>query len=228
VAHEVKNPLSSIKSIAQVMREDEGVSREYGRDLDLITGEVDRLSRSVSQLLSFSRPAVVAASAARAREIIAGVLALVQAEVDERAVHLSLQLAANPLLDGETTAALKEVLANLVLNAVQAVERGGQVRIESRTAADGRLQIAVSDDGAGIPPGMQERVFEPFFTTKQRGTGLGLAIVARRVREMGGTITLKSPVHDGRGTRFELVLPVAAPSLEPEVSVSTQNSKLEV
>jgi signal transduction histidine kinase len=223
IAHEVKNPLSSIKSIAQVMREDETVSGEYGRDLDLIAGEVDRLSRSVSQLLSFSRPAAVASSSAHLREIVDGVLALARAEIDERGAQISLRLTADPLLDGETAAALKEVLANLVLNAAQAIERGGSITIESSAAGDGKLRVAVVDDGLGIPPAMQERVFEPFFTTKQRGTGLGLAIIARRVRELEGTMTLYSPARDGRGTRFELTLPVETSHTELPVSSSTYN-----
>lgn len=214
VAHEVKNPLSSIKSIAQVMREDEAVSREYGRDLDLITGEIDRLNRSVSQLLSFSRPAVVAASSAHLQEIVDSVLALARAEIDERAVNVSSRLTANLLLDGETAAALKEILVNLVLNAVQAIERGGKIEIESNYVAESKLCLAVTDNGLGIPRAMQEKVFEPFFTTKQRGTGLGLAIVARRVRELEGNIIIKSPVSDERGTRFELTLPLRSSGTE--------------
>lgn len=216
VAHEVKNPLSSIKSIAQVMREDDAVSREYGRDLDLITGEIDRLNRSVSQLLSFSRPAVVAASSAHLQEIVESVLALGRAEIDEREVRAALHLTADPLLDGETSAALKETLVNLILNAVQAVERGGRIEIESSTT-DGKLLLAVTDNGLGIPRAMQEKIFEPFFTTKQRGTGLGLAIVARRVRELEGRITVKSPVTGERGTRFELTLPLRTASTELKI-----------
>jgi signal transduction histidine kinase len=218
VAHEVKNPLSSIKSIAQVMREDEAVRREYGRDLDLITGEIDRLSRSVSQLLSFSRPAVVAASSAPLREIIDIVLALARAEIDEREVSISLCLTADPMLDGAAVAALKEILVNLLLNAVQAVERGGKIEIESGQTADDELRLTVTDNGLGIPRAMQEKVFEPFFTTKQRGTGLGLAIVARRVRELDGSIALQSPAADGRGTRFELTLPIRSAGTEAEVA----------
>ena len=227
VAHEVKNPLSSIKSIAQVMREDEAVSREYGRDLDLITSEIDRLNRSVSQLLSFSRPAVVAASSARLREIVESVLALARAEIDERAVNVSSHLAADPLLNGETVAMLKEILANLLLNAVQAVERGGKIEIESSEAEDHALRVTVTDDGLGIPRAMQEKVFEPFFTTKQRGTGLGLAIVARRVRELEGKITLKSPISDARGTRFELTLPMRSASVESPASSAAHNMERE-
>jgi signal transduction histidine kinase len=218
VAHEVKNPLSAIKSIAQVMREDERVSREYARDLDLITGEVDRLNGAVSQLLSFSRPSGVTGAPARLSEIVESALALTRSEAERRAVAVSSDLQADPELDGEKVARLKEVLLNLIFNALQAIKRdgrdgrdgrGGEVKIACATTGEGRLTIAVTDNGIGVPPSMQDKIFEPFFTTKTRGTGLGLAIVARRVRELGGTITLVSPVADGRGTRFEIALPVS-------------------
>jgi signal transduction histidine kinase len=210
VAHEVKNPLSAIKSITQVMREDEAVSREYARDLDLITGEVDRLSRSVSQLLSFSRPSAVAAAPARLSEIVVAVLALTRAEAEQRVVKITTNLESNPEFDGEKTAALKEILLNLTLNAVQAISLEGEVRIESSSNGDGQLELSVTDNGTGIAADDREKVFEPFFTTKQRGTGLGLAIVARRVRELGGEIKLASYPSEALGTRFEVTLPVSS------------------
>jgi signal transduction histidine kinase len=203
IAHEIKNPLSSIKSIAQVMREDEAVSREYARDLDLITNEINRLNRSVSQLLSFARPAVVAASSATLSELMSNVLSLTRAECEERGVEVTTDLQTNPTLNGTTVAALKEILVNLVLNAAQALPANDDAKQIHLSSADA-LTISVTDNGVGIPPAMQSKIFEPFFTTKQRGTGLGLAIVARRVREIGGKLTVTSPVNDGRGTRFEL------------------------
>jgi signal transduction histidine kinase len=216
VAHEVKNPLSAIKSIAQVMREDERVSGEYARDLDLITGEVDRLNGAASQLLSFSRPSSVVGSPARLSEIVESVLALGRSEAEKRAIAVSSDLRADADLDGEKASPLKEVLLNLLFNALQAIKldggdgRGGEVKIACATNGEGRLTIAVTDNGIGVPPSMRDKIFEPFFTTKTRGTGLGLAIVARRVREMGGTITLESPVEGGRGTKFEIAFPASA------------------
>jgi signal transduction histidine kinase len=215
VAHEVKNPLSAIKSIAQVMREDEQVSREYARDLDLIAGEVDRLNRTVSQLLSFSRPGAVAGPPASLRDLVESVVALTRSESERRGVHVSLNLQVDLKFDGERAAAFKEALLNLVLNSVQAIRKdgiggqedeldGGDGWVEVGSALDDNNQftVTVTDSGIGVPLSMQEKIFEPFFTTKQRGTGLGLAIVARRVRELGGTISIDSPVLRGRGARF--------------------------
>ena len=166
------------------------------------------MSRSVSQLLSFSRPAAVASASSTLSEIIDSVLAITRSEAEENNVKVHLALSADPRLDGERAAAVREILINLVLNATQAIKREGQVRIETALNGANQLRLAVIDDGIGIPASMQEKIFEPFFTTKQRGTGLGLAIVARRVREIDGTIRLTSPVFDGRGTRFELELPL--------------------
>jgi two-component system sensor histidine kinase HydH len=215
VAHEVKNPLSAIKSIAQVMREDEKVSAEYARDLDLITGEVDRLNGSVSQLLSFSRPSSIAGAPARLSAVVESVLALSRSEAERRAVTLSSDLRADPTIDGAKVPPLKEALLNLTFNGLHAIKveelngRAGEVKIACAANGEGRLTITVTDNGSGVPLSMQDKIFEPFFTTKTRGTGLGLAIVARRVRELGGTITLISPVADGRGARFEIVLPAS-------------------
>ena len=203
IAHEIKNPLSSIKSIAQVMREDEAVAREYARDLDLITNEINRLNRSVTQLLSFSRPAVVAASSATLSELMSNVLSLTRAECDERGVKVTTDLQTDPMLDGTMIAALKEILVNLVINAAQAMPANDDAK-QIHLASTAPLSISITDNGIGIPPALQSKIFEPFFTTKQRGTGLGLAIVARRVREIGAKLTVTSPGSDGRGTRFEL------------------------
>ncbi len=175
----------------------------------MINGEIDRLNRSVSQLLSFSRPAVVAASQERLSEIIASVTGLTRADLEEKYLRLVTSLEADPILEGQQAAALKEVIMNLVLNAVQAVEDGTEIRIESRSPRESDLEVSISDSGPGIPEELEERIFEPFFTTKQRGTGLGLAIVARRVRELGGDIRLESPVASNRGARFVVVFPMA-------------------
>jgi signal transduction histidine kinase len=204
IAHEIKNPLSSIKSIVQTMREDTTIGTEYARDLDLMTGEIDRLSRSVSQLLTFSRPGAVATSPARLSDVIKGVLALSRAEFAEQGASSQVDLHADPELHGELAGGLREVLANLVVNAVQATESNGMVRIESDFTKDARLHLAVIDNGNGIEPQVLARIFDPFFTTKQRGTGLGLAIVSRRLAELNGSIKVTSPLDGNRGTRFDL------------------------
>src|SRR5215204_557245 len=207
VAHEVKNPLSAIKSIAQVLREDDYLKREYARDLELIVGETDRLSRSVTQMLSFARTAPQADEPRRAGELLDSVQLLFQKEAAARGVTLRADFGArDEELDGAVAASLRDALTNLLLNALHATPAGGRVSF-SAAAEGGRLTVAVADTGPGVAPDQRERIWEPFYTTKQRGTGLGLAIVRKRVEEVGGQARL-APSRPGEGARFELTLPL--------------------
>ncbi|MFP5263531.1 MAG: two-component system sensor histidine kinase NtrB [Blastocatellia bacterium] len=238
VAHEVKNPLSAIKSIAQVMREERALGA-YGRDLDLIISEIDRLNRTVSQLLAFSRQTHADSRPVRLAELLDATVALIGGEARERGVNVTAEAPVDVTLTGLQGGALREALGNLVINAVQATEGGGDVKIEARlelgemgarskgVAAQGEpaaahntdrsrarggrtsLVLSVTDTGPGISEEAQQRVFEPFYSTKSRGTGLGLAIVQRRAVELGGRVELASPVLDGHGTRFRLIVPLA-------------------
>ena len=204
VAHEVKNPLSAIKSIAQVMGEDEGLKSQHARDLSLIVSETDRLSKSVTQLLSFASKRPPAAPPSRADELLRSVSNLFRADAEERQIALQCSVNANADLDGVQTAAVRDALSNLVLNALQSAPAGGCVMIESLADGD-EIVFAVTDSGPGIPREIAAKIWEPFFTTRQRGTGLGLAIVRKRMEEAGGSAQL-APARNGSGARFELRL----------------------
>jgi signal transduction histidine kinase len=206
VAHEVKNPLSAIKSIAQVMREDENLTREYARDLNLIVGETDRLSRSVTQLLSFARTAPPAVAPSRVDELVQTTVELFKAEAAARKIILESRAEAGAELDGVRSSALRDALSNLLSNAFQATQAGGRVSIEARVEGE-QAVVTVVDSGSGIAPEIRARVWEPFFTTKQRGTGLGLSILKKRIEEVGGKASL-SPQRENEGARFELRVPV--------------------
>jgi signal transduction histidine kinase len=214
VAHEVKNPLSAIKSIAQVMREDERVAVEYSRDLELIVGETDRLSRSVSQLLSFARQSPHTEATARADELTSAVVHLFDSQADAAHVRLEWHAETRDALGGAAVAAARDALSNLVVNALQATPAGGAVRVGLRREG-GMLVWSVVDGGAGVSADLRRRIWEPFFTTKQRGTGLGLAIVRRRAEEAGGEARL-APQLPGEGARFELLLPASDAARDQE------------
>jgi len=201
VAHEIKNPLSAIKSIAQVMREDESLRNEYERDLGLIVGETDRLSQSVTQLLSFARKESPAGQPLNVDELVRSVVDLFRASAREQGIVLDLQVKVDAELAGKLVSALRDALSNLLLNALQATPAGGRVELMA-AQSDGELVISVQDSGSGVPVDLRERIWEPFFTTRQRGTGLGLAIVRKRVQEVGGTATLVS--GNGGGALFQL------------------------
>jgi signal transduction histidine kinase len=206
VAHEVKNPLSAIKSIAQVMSEDEALKVQHARDLSLIVRETDRLSKSVTQLLSFASKQPPATAPCSTDELLRSVARLFRADAGERNLSLQSHAEANAQLDGVQAGALRDALANLLLNALQATPGGGQVTVES--FLDGaEIVFAVTDSGPGIDPQMHPKIWEPFFTTRQRGTGLGLAIVRKRMEDAGGSARLV-PSHNSKGARFELRLPL--------------------
>lgn len=207
VAHEIKNPLSSIKSIAQVMSEDEDLSRAYARDLSLIVGETDRLSRSVTQLLSFARTQGPGELPCRIEELINSVTELLRPESEARGVSVQRAIETNEELSGIAAAAVRDSVSNLLLNAIQATPEGGRIKVEARLL-NGQALIAIDDGGSGVAPEIKQRIWEPFFTTKQRGTGLGLAIVRKRMEEAGGSARLAA-TPNGEGARFELRVPIA-------------------
>jgi signal transduction histidine kinase len=208
VAHEIKNPLSAIKSIAQVMREDEKLNSEYERDLRLIVGETDRLSQSVTQLLSFARRDSAAEQPLSVDELLHSVVDLFRANAREQGVTLECEIHSDAKLAGKCVSALRDAVSNLLLNALQATPGGGKVKVLA-SAANGELSITVADTGAGVPVELRERVWEPFFTTRQRGTGLGLAIVRKRVQEVGGSASLGT-ARNGPGAVFHLRVPIDA------------------
>jgi signal transduction histidine kinase len=204
----VKNPLSAIKSIAQVMREDEKLCGEYTRDLDLIVGETDRLNRSVTQMLNFSRhPTINSAKNKSLDDLVHAVTKLVRTEAEERGITIEVNLGDTQLeLGGARAEAFRDALSNLLLNAIQATPAGGGVKVETMSDDD-KLVATISDSGGGVPENLRERIWEPFFTTRQRGTGLGLAIVRRRVEDVSGTVRI-APPRPGEGARFEVIIPL--------------------
>ncbi len=211
VAHEIKNPLSAIKSIAQVMGEDESLSQEYARDLSLIVGETDRLGQSVTQLLSFARKETPAELPQRVYQLVPAVVELFMKSSQGQGISLVSNLEVDRELGGAAVSAVRVALSNLILNALQVTPEGGAITITQTVEGD-ELVIFVEDTGPGVPENLSQRIWEPFFTTKQRGTGLGLAIVRKRMEEAGGSARLSPPVN-GKGARFELRVP-----LEPDAA----------
>jgi signal transduction histidine kinase len=214
IAHEIKNPLSSIKTIVQVMQEDSELHLKYAQDLGLICSEVDRLAATVAQLLSFARPTEEQQESVRLFEVAGSVIDFLQHDIQRSGLTVENEIPHElPSVPG-TTATYREVFLNLLLNAMQAADdRTTVIRLAAwegvlEDGSEGFVLLVVEDDGPGVPEQIRERVFVPFFTTRQRGTGLGLSIVKRNVEHMGGRITLESPVRDGRGTRFLMHLPL--------------------
>jgi signal transduction histidine kinase len=215
IAHEVKNPLGSIKTIAAVLREDLRNDPAKTEDLTIILNEIDRLSRTVERLLRFARPRQETALLALAlKEILHDVVLVLAHEAERRRIAIRSEVEEDLMVTGNLED-LKEIFFNLILNGIQAMEAGGEIAVTARyhpgteqalaPGGQGWVEIAVSDTGPGIPEDVRPHVFEPFYTTKASGTGLGLAIVKRDVERLGGTIELDA--QDGQGATFILRLP---------------------
>jgi signal transduction histidine kinase len=207
VSHNLRNPLSSMKTVLQVQLENPDLPLDVRRDCTLIVGEIDRMSAKLTQLLHYAKPTVHGERVA-AVAVAAQTAWLFGRDAERRNVRLEFEKPTHEIMAQASEEALSEVLSNLIVNAMEAQPEGGRVRI-SVGRSDGRLDIVVDDDGPGISVELRAKIFQPYFTTKATGTGLGLSIVARRIEELGGTLAVESPLRHGKGTRFHLTLPQA-------------------
>ena len=203
IAHEIKNPLSSIRTIATVMREDLGSESSHAEDLRLIVSEIDRLAASTRQLLEFARPAPENGDACDVREVVERTLKVLRHLASQRGVRLTAELGETAAPVRADAASLSEIIFNLLSNAIDAAGCDGEVSVSCRQDANS-VTLLVRDTGPGLAPEIQNHLFQPFTTTKLDGTGLGLYIVARRVRELGAEIRCESAA--GKGTSFEVRL----------------------
>jgi signal transduction histidine kinase len=213
VSHNLKNPLSSMKTLLQVQIENPELPGPVRNDCALVVAEIDRLIQKLSQLLQYARPAVRAGTqASEVTDLVAQaqqVVNLLRHDAERRGATLAFESAPSECSVAGTAEAVHDIIVNLLVNALEAILDGGRVKI-SIAERDGFAVMAVEDDGLGIPAETRARIFDPFFTTKPRGTGLGLAIVQKRLDEIGGRIECESPAHSGRGTRMAVLFHPAA------------------
>jgi signal transduction histidine kinase len=208
VSHNLRNPLSSMKTVLQVQLENPGLPLDVRRDCALVVEQIDRMSAKLTQLLRYAKPSVNGERVS-AVNLAKQLGALLGRDAERRNVRMEFEYPVGEVSVLASEDALSEVLSNLIVNAIEAQPEGGRLRV-SLTANGDRLEVVVEDDGPGISPELRAKIFQPYFTTKASGTGLGLSIVARRVDEMNGTVACESPVRNGKGTRFRLSLPLAA------------------
>lgn len=207
LAHEIRNPLGTIKGFAQLLAEQRG--GQPAELIEPILSETGRLERLVRDLLLYGRPPAPALRWAEWRETRAALEAHVSHLAREAGVEVVLEEAnvawqTDPQL-------LEQALLNLLRNAVEAAggRPGGRVRVEVSRPAAGGVAVAVSDNGPGIPPRVRENLFKPFFTTKANGTGLGLSITRALVRALGGDLRIDDAAP--AGTVARMVFPDASP-----------------
>jgi two-component system, NtrC family, sensor kinase len=204
IAHEVGNPLAALSSLVQMLqrRNPDPYTTEK---LDLADRQLDRIQRTIRELVDFSRPAPQIEGPVRLADVVDEALGIAKYyhRTKDRAIATHIPADLPPIRAVRDH--LTQVVLNLVLNAIDATAKGGHIQLDARRE-DGRLVLQVQDDGRGIGLADRCRLFQPFFTTKSQGTGLGLFISRQIVEELGGTLTYRTEV--GRGTTFVVGLPV--------------------
>ncbi len=214
VAHEIRNPLSSIKGLAKYFAERTPPGGEAQELALVMAKEADRLNRVVSELLELVRPAHLNYQPVDINALIHHSLQLVSQDAQSRGI--ALQFTPRPELTSikADPDRLNQVLLNLYLNAMQAIGRGGVIHVSASEADRQRVKIVVKDSGKGMSDEELQAIFTPYFTTKADGTGLGLAVVQNIIEQHGGTIRAES--QPGAGAIFTLWLPVDAQRREDE------------
>ena len=211
VAHEIRNPLNAISMASQrLLREylpcEEGKSREFGHLTGVIRDEIRRLNVIIEDFLTFSRSRRLELREFSLTEIIEKLVRLLGEEARARGISLSLKMEQNVLMVPMDVDKLQQALINIIKNAMESIAGEGAVDIAVERQAGERAVIRIADTGSGLAPEEVEKIFNPDYTTKEKGLGLGLTIAHEIIRGHGGTIRVQSNI--GRGTTFEIVLPI--------------------
>ena len=215
LAHEIRNPLVAVQTFLQILPERLDDPEVTGDLRGVALTELQRVARLLNELLGMARASVATFATTDLEAVVEQVVRLLQMSARKKDVEL--ERVGDPLPNGSADASrLKQALVNLTLNAIQASPAGARVTVATRNLRDahGRpaVEIAVADEGPGIPAAEREHVFHPFFTTKENGTGLGLPVTRQIVADHGGSIAVDD--NAPRGARFVVRLPVLTPPNE--------------
>jgi two-component system NtrC family sensor kinase len=208
ISHELATPLGVILNMAQLTRQEAGANPALRKDLEVIEEEAGQAIRITRSLLGFARAAKSQREPVSVNQVLEDLFQLLEFQPAARSIRLIPELEPGLMAIRANAGQVRQVFLNLILNAVQAMPGGGELRVSSRNRADGfaeGVEVRVSDTGTGIPEDVAKQVFQPFFTTKEDGTGLGLAIVHGIVREHDGKVEVETEV--GHGSTFTIFLP---------------------
>ena len=207
LAHEIRNPLASISGAAGILARAQAPPESRAECLDILMKESVRLNKLLTNFLEFARPRLPRFQTTEPVSVIQSVIVLTQHLASRYQVHLVEQTATTLPEIGCDAEQIKQVLLNLILNAVQASQAQSTVYIRT-TATPSDVSIQIIDEGFGILAEDMERIFDPFFTTKENGTGLGLAVAANIISQHDGSITCRANKEKARGMIFEVQLPI--------------------
>lgn len=208
VAHEVRNPLSSIKGFATLLGAKHTKGSEEYKASKLLVNEVDRLNRSITELLNYSRPLPLNLKDTVLGNLLEESILLMQSDASELGVSLIASIDNDLPPVSVDQDRIKQVMLNLLLNAFQAIDGKGEVIVAARVVTEkNTIEITVHDTGCGISAEYIERVTDPYYTTKAQGTGLGLALVYKIIDEHNGMLNFESQA--GQGTKVTITLPIS-------------------
>jgi signal transduction histidine kinase len=197
VAHEVRNPLTSVKLLVEAALRDQNRKPLSVEDLRVIHGEVARLEHTVQDFLDFARPPALQRTLCDLRDVVTQATELVRARARQQEVRLELRCPESPVQGYVDRGQLCTVLVNLFINALDAMPRGGCLEVSLDESPDTAVRLQVADTGPGIPSAMTGRLFTPFASTKPTGTGLGLSICRRILEEHDGSISAANRAEGG-------------------------------
>jgi two-component system sensor histidine kinase HydH len=204
VAHEIRNPLSSIKGFAVYFKERLSGNKEDEQTADVMIAETERLNRVISQLIEFARPLELKKEKVQFAELVQHTIKLIAADAQKNKISVEIDAVANlPELEVDPDK-IKQVLLNVFLNSLAALKESGKMIIELSPGTD-NLTVIISDNGTGIEKMDLPKIYDPYFTSKPAGTGLGLAVVQKIMEAHGGKIDVKSTI--GEGTKVFLYFP---------------------
>ncbi len=208
VAHEIRNPLSSIKGFVTYLgkrHENNSADKETTK---IMVGEVERINRSITQLLEFAKPMAVDKNEVDIKDLITHSLKLVQTDLDKKKIKTKVNIDTTKEKLYTDNDRMNQVLLNLYINAIEALKTDGTLEVHVLNAAEKEfIEIRVQDNGNGIDEDCLDQIFDPYFTTKATGTGLGLSIVHRIIETLKGTIRVESTKE--QGTCFIIKLPAS-------------------
>jgi two-component system, NtrC family, sensor kinase len=214
IAHEIKNPLTGIAAAITVLKDDFPPEDDRVGIINEVLEQISRLDKTVNDLLFFGKPTKAEPTCADINSALKKILAFAAQHRGGKNIEKKLELQENLPAVYVDPKQIQQVFLNLFLNAVQAMQQGGTLTVQSglvkRNGVD-MVQVHVKDTGQGIPPQILEKIFVPFFTTKAQGTGLGLPICHRLIEQHGGHLSVVS--EDGKGTTFTVELPAYCPSV---------------
>jgi signal transduction histidine kinase len=200
LAHETRNPLNIIRGLAQMIAKNSVIAEDVRKESLAITEEVDRVTVQLNEYINYSKPREVRRSPVAISPLISDVVNTLKSDLEDKSIQL--ELVPDTFSVNADQQLLRQLVFNLLINAIQAVDKNGQIQIVTRKTSAGEASFEVRDNGPGVPPEQRDEIFRPYFTTRAKGTGLGLAVVKQIVMAHGWEVECLP--NNGKGAAFRV------------------------